>query len=240
MKGADERVAVVTGSTRGIGRAIADALLKEGFRVVVTARTARDVEERVNAYQKEFPGCVTGFLCDVRKYEQVQNLMAHAVETFGGLDVLVNNAGVGGFGNVDTLPIEKWRECIETNLTGVFYCCREAIPRMRQRGGGYIFNISSLAGKNAFPGATAYNASKFGLNGFSEALMQEVRYDNIKVSYIAPGSVDTQFSGRGTPKAGWALLPEDIARVVVDLLRHDPRSLPSYVEIRPSKPPKKS
>jgi len=240
MKGMSGKVAVVTGSTRGIGRAIAEALLKEGIRVVVTARTAQDVEERVKAYQEDFSGRVAGFPCDVRKYEQVKNLMAYAVETFGGLDILVNNAGVGGFGNVDTLPIEKWHECIDTNLTGVFYCCREAIGWMRKRGGGYILNISSLAGKNAFPGATAYNASKFGLNGFSEALMQEVRYDNIKVSYIAPGSVDTGFSGRGTPKTGWALLPEDVARVVIDLLHHNPRSLPSYVEIRPSKPPKKS
>jgi len=131
---------------------------------------------------------------------------------------------------------------LETNVTGVFLCSRAAIPRMRQSGGGYIVNLSSLAGKNAFPGATAYNASKFALNGMSEALMQEIRHDGIRVSYVMPGSVNTGFgSGAGPdPAQGWKLSAEDVARVVIDLLRHDTRSLPSAVEIRPSRPPKKS
>jgi NAD(P)-dependent dehydrogenase (short-subunit alcohol dehydrogenase family) len=138
------------------------------------------------------------------------------------------------------MTLEEWNTILETNVTGVFLCCRAAVPRMRTRGGGYIVNLSSLAGKNAFPQATAYNASKFALNGMSEALMQEVRHDGIRVSYVMPGSVNTYFNS-GTPNASmsWQLQPEDIARVVVDLLSHDARSLPSCVEIRPSKPPKK-
>ncbi|MFN4183003.1 MAG: SDR family oxidoreductase, partial [bacterium] len=241
MNSLEGKIGVVTGSTRGIGRAIVESFLKEGMRVVVTARNTREVEDVTQKLGAQYPGKVAGIPCDVRIYEQVRNLMDFTEKTFGGLDVLVNNAGVGGFGYVEELSIEQWNECIGTNLTGVFHCCKEAIPRMKKRGGGYIINISSLAGKNPFAGGAAYNASKFGLNGFSEALMQEVRYDNIKVSYIAPGSVNTSFGRSGTPggKSEWALFPEDIARVVVDLLHHHPRSLPSYVEIRPSKPPKK-
>jgi NAD(P)-dependent dehydrogenase (short-subunit alcohol dehydrogenase family) len=161
------------------------------------------------------------------------------VSEFAGLDILVNNAGIGLFGTVEEMSPEDFRSVLETNLFGVFYCCHEAIPLMKTRGGGYIINISSLAGTNAHPRMAAYNASKFGLNGFSEALMQEVRYDGIKVSYIMPGSVNTQFGGDapGAEKS-WQLLPSDIARVVVDLLHHDDRSLASRVEIRPSRPPK--
>ncbi len=159
---------------------------------------------------------------------------------FGGLDILVNNAGVGMFALVENMPAEDFRAVLETNLFGVYYFCHEAIPLLKQRGGGYIINISSLAGANPHPRMAAYNASKFGLNGFSEALMQEVRHDGIKVSYIMPGSVNTEFGGDspGEDKR-WQLQPEDIARVVIDLLHHDERSLPSRVEIRPSKPPRK-
>jgi NADP-dependent 3-hydroxy acid dehydrogenase YdfG len=128
---------------------------------------------------------------------------------------------------------------LETNLTGVFLASRGAIPRMRKRGGGYIFNVSSLAGKNAFPNGTAYNASKFAVNGLSEALMQEVRYDNIRVSYLMPGSVATEFGRGSTAKEGWALTADDVAEVVIDLLRSPARALYSRVEMRPSRPPKK-
>src|ERR1051325_11897159 len=138
-------------------------------------------------------GGVAGAVCDVRDYEEVQALFEHTVEEFGGVDVLVNNAGVGFFGTVEQMSPEDFRAVLETTLFGVFYCCHEAIPQMKRRGGGYIINISSLAGVNAHPQMSAYNASKFGLNGFSEALMQEVRHDRIKVSYIMPGSVNTHF-----------------------------------------------
>jgi NAD(P)-dependent dehydrogenase (short-subunit alcohol dehydrogenase family) len=180
-------------------------------------------------------------VADVSDYDEVKALFQHAVEEFGGVDILVNNAGIGKFGKLEETSPEDFRAVLETNLFGVFYCCHEAIPEMKRRGGGYIINISSLAGTNAHPKMTAYNASKFALNGLSEALMQEVRQDNIKVSYIMPGSVNTYFND-GKPDADntWELQPEDIARVVLDLLHHDERSLPSRVEIRPSKPPQKT
>jgi NAD(P)-dependent dehydrogenase (short-subunit alcohol dehydrogenase family) len=183
---------------------------------------------------------------DVREPADAQRLVDETVRRFGGLDVLVNNAGVGMFGNVADMSVDDWRRIIDTNLSGVFYCTRAALPELRRRGGGYIVNISSLAGKNAFTGGAAYCASKAGLNQFSEALMQEVRHDNIRVSYVMPGSVATGFggtSGGDDPStalgAGWKLAPEDVAKVVVDLISHDARSLASRVELRPSRPPRK-
>ncbi len=232
--------AIVTGSTKGIGRAIAEALVREGVNVCVSARHGDEVERAVAELSKIGEAQVTGAVCDVRDYDEVKALVAHAVEEFGGLDVLVNNAGIGHFSTVEEMSPEDFRAVLETNLFGVFYCCREAIPQMKRRGGGYIINISSLAGKNAHPRMAAYNASKFGLNGFSEALMQEVRHEGIRVSYIMPGSVNTYFgSDQPSAEKSWQLQPEDIARVVIDLLHHDERSLPSAVEIRPSRPPKK-
>ena len=234
------KVAIVTGSTKGIGRAIAETLVREGLNVCVSARKADEVERAVRELSDVGEGKVTGAVCDVRDYDEVKALFEHTVSEFGGVDVLVNNAGIGIFGRVDETEPEDFRAVIETNLFGVFYCCREAIPQMKKRGGGYIINISSLAGTNAHPQMAVYNASKFGLNGFSEALMQEVRHDGIKVSYIMPGSVNTHFGGDEPEESkSWQLQPSDIARVVVDLLHHDDRSLPSRVEIRPSRPPKK-
>lgn len=236
----DGKVAVVTGSTKGIGRAIAEALLEEGARVAVSARNAEEVSKVSGNFERAHAGRVLGRACDVRREGDVAGLFQATGEKWGGVDILVNNAGVGFFKKLEEMTLEEWNRIIETNLTGVFLCSRAAIPLMRGRGGGYIFNISSLAGKTSFPEASAYNASKFGLNGMSEALMQEVRYDGIRVSYIMPGSVSTYFNDQA-PKAGdeWKLEPGDVARVVVDLLRHDPRSLPSRVEMRPSRPPKK-
>ncbi|MDQ3803143.1 MAG: SDR family oxidoreductase [Acidobacteriota bacterium] len=234
------KTAIVTGGTKGIGRAIAEALLGEGMNVCIGARSMEEIGRAVRELDAENEGRVTGAACDVRSYEEVEALVAHAVEEFGGVDVLVNNAGVGLFKTVEETSPEEFRAVLETNLFGVFYCCRAALPEMKRRGGGYIVNISSLAGANPHPRMAAYNASKFGLNGFSEALMQEVRHDGVKVSYVMPGSVNTEFGG-DTPSAekSWQLQPEDVARVVVDLLRHDERSLPSRVEMRPSRPPKK-
>jgi NAD(P)-dependent dehydrogenase (short-subunit alcohol dehydrogenase family) len=231
--------AIITGSTKGIGRAIAEALVREGMNVCVSARSEEEVERAVGELGDAGAGRVTGAVCDVRNYEEVRALFEHTVAEFGGVDVLVNNAGIGLFQSVEEMSPEDFRAVLETNLNSVFYCCHEAIPLMRERGGGYIVNISSLAGANPHPRMAAYNASKFALNGFSEALMQEVRHERIKVSYIMPGSVNTYFGG-DTPSAeqSWQLQPADVARVVLDLLRHDERSLPSRVEIRPSMPPK--
>lgn len=234
------KAAIVTGGTRGIGRAIAEALVREGASVCISARNVEELEQAVSELGDAGDGGVTGVACDVRSEEEVRAMFEHAAAEFGGLDVLVNNAGIGLFKNVEETTPEEFRSVIETNLCGVFYCCREAVPLMRERGGGYVINISSLAGANPHPKMSAYNASKFALNGFSEAFMQEVRHDRIKVSYVMPGSVNTSFGG-DTPdeSKSWQLRPEDIARVVLDLLAHDERSLPSRVEIRPSRPPKK-
>ena len=234
------KTAIVTGATKGIGRGIAEALVRAGVNVSISARKEAEVESTVGELSKLGEADVSGTVCDVRELDEVRALIAHTVTEFGGIDILVNNAGIGIFESVEKMSPEDFRAVLETNLFGVFYCCHEAIPVMKKRGGGYIINISSLAGTNAHPQMAAYNASKFGLNGFSEALMQEIRHDGIKVSYIMPGSVKTEFGGDETSEAkSWQLQPEDIARVVLDLLHHNERSLPSRVEIRPSKPPKK-
>ncbi len=236
----DQRVAVVTGGSRGIGRAIAESLVRSGANVAITARSENDLSNATAQLNEIGPGKASGYVCDVRNYEQVKSLFANIAGDLGGIDILINNAGVGIFAPVESMDVADFRAVLETNVFGVFYCCHEAIPLMKQRGGGYIINISSLAGTNAHPEMAAYNASKFGLNGFSEALMQEVRQDKIKVSYIMPGSVNTEFGGDepGDEKS-WQLQPDDVARVVIDLLEHPDRSLPSRVELRPSRPPKK-
>lgn len=233
------KVAVVTGGTRGIGRAIAAALLSQGGDVLICGRSGSEAERVAAELGRPGPGKCAGTACDVRQFDQVEAMLGRVVQVFGGLDVLVNNAGIAGKGAVADIPLDLWRAVLDTNLTGVFYCCRAAIPWMRKRGGGFIINISSLAGVNPIPNLSVYNASKFGLVGFSDAFMQEIRHDGIRVSTILPGSVDTEFGGRSPGLESWRLAPEDVARVVVQLLSHDPRSLPSRVEIRPSMPPKK-
>jgi 3-oxoacyl-[acyl-carrier protein] reductase len=233
--------AVVTGGTRGIGYAIADALLAQGFSVLICGTNQKGVDGAVHRLAAVHGDSIAGSVCDVRKYENVRTLMLDATQRYGGPDVLINNAGIGKFSSVEKLTPEDWCATIETNLSGMFYCCHEAIPLMKKRGGGYIINIGSLAGRNFFPGGAAYSASKAGLIGFSEALMQEVRYDHIRVSYIMPGSVETEFAGSSPmpdPSKTWKILPKDIAEVVIHLLKSDPRALSSRVEIRPSEPKK--
>lgn len=242
MQTLKDKVAVVTGGTRGIGFSIAEALAREGSKVYLCGRDGAAAKKAAGEIGRSSGADrVEGVAADVRRYEDCRKLIHGAAERFGGLDVLVNNAGVGIFKPVDQLAPEDWDTVIGTNLSGVFYCCREAIPLMRKQGGGYIFNISSLAGVNAFPGGSSYNASKFGLNGFSEAMMQEIRYDGIRVSYIMPGSVDTDFAVAPGSKAreGWKLTGEDIAKAVIDLYKFPARALASRVELRPSQPPRK-
>jgi 3-oxoacyl-[acyl-carrier protein] reductase len=234
------KTAIVTGGSRGIGRAIAESLVRNGVQVIATARNKNDLAQAVKDLNTFAAVKAIGAVCDVRDYEQVKALFRDTVIPAGGPDILINNAGIGIFGTVEEMSPEDFKSVVETNLFGTYYCCHHAIPLMKKRGGGYIFNISSLAGTNAHPRMAAYNASKFGLNGFSEALMQEVRHDGIRVSYIMPGSVNTEFGGdEPSPERSWQLQPEDIAQVVLDLLHQPERSLPSRVEIRPSKPPRK-
>lgn len=234
------KTAVVTGGTKGIGRAVAESLVRSNANVVISARSNVEVVSIVGELNELHNGRAAGFVCDVRDHEQVKALFNRTLTTFQGVDFLINNAGVGLFGSVEEISPEDFLTVIETNLVGVYYCCHEAIPLLKQRGGGYIFNISSLAGANPHPRMAAYNASKFGLNGFSEALMQEVRHDNIKVSYIMPGSVNTEFGGdEPSDEKSWQLQPEDVAHVVMDLLAYPDRALPSRIELRPTKPPKR-
>lgn len=231
----ENKVALVTGATRGIGRAIAKMLLREGASVAICGRNPDSVTRSVAELATEAPGKVIGKVADVKHYEQVHALFEFVDREFGGLDFLVNNAGVGKFAKVSDISVEEWHATLDTNLTGVFYCSREALFRFGNRGGGYIVNISSLAGKNAFAGGAAYNASKFGLNGFSEALMLDARYDNIRVSTIMPGSVATDF-GAGELGSDWKIWPEDVAQIVRALLVMPDRTLISRVEVRPSRP----
>ncbi len=234
------KVALVTGGSRGIGLAIARTLLERGARVAITATSDSTLRNGLREL-RSIGGdeAVLALRADVRRYEEVEQAVKDAVARFGGLDILINNAGVGIFRSVADMSLEQWHQVIDTNLTGVFYCCRAAIPHLRAGGTGWIINVSSLASKNAFQEAAAYCASKAGLNAFSEALMQEVRHDGIRVAYVMPGSVRTEFSGRTLGDDEWKLAPDDVAQVVGDLLAHPPRSLPSSVEIRPARPPKK-
>lgn len=234
------KIAVVTGATKGIGFAIAEKLLEAGARVFICARSKTELKRALDDLRRK--GEAEGETCDVRSEDQVRMMLEEAERVFGGLDILVNNAGIGIIGKtVEEMSGDEFRQTLETNLFGVFYACHYAVPMLKKRGaGGYIINISSLAGQNAHPRMAAYNASKFGLNGFSEALMQEVREDRIKLSYICPGSVNTYFGGdKPSEDQAWQLQPEDIAQVVLDLLEMNERALPSKIEIRPSKPPKK-
>ncbi len=231
------KIAVVTGGTKGIGKAVAESLLENGATVFICARKKNEIKEAQEHLSRL--GKVEGEVCDVRSEAQVKVMLNECKRLFGRVDILINNAGVGFFGEtVEEISPDDFRVTIETNLLGVFYACHYAIPLMKERDGGYIINISSLAGQNAHPKMAAYNASKFGLNGFSEALMQEVRQDDIKVSYVCPGSVNTEFGGDTISKEkAWQLQPGDVAQAILDLLKHDSRSLPSKVELRPSKPP---
>ncbi len=232
-----QKVAIVTGGSRGIGFAIARALRQEGASVAITGTDP----DRLAAAARELGdgGSVLGVRADVRLHAEVEALFATVTASFGGVDILINNAGVGAFRPVAETTVEEWQRTIDTNLTGVFYCCHAALPIMTRRGGGWIINISSLASKNPFVNGAAYCASKSALNAFSEALMQEVRHDGVRVAYVLPGSVNTGFGGMTNTKADWALMPDDVAQVVVHLIAHPSRSLPSRVEIRPAQPPRK-
>jgi len=231
------KAAIVTGGSRGIGLAIAEALVDRGAAVVVAARGPADVERAAAALGSRGHGAARGVVADVRSEADCERLIAAAVEAFGRLDILINNAGIGEFVNVEEMTTAAWRAQLATNLDGVFFCCRAAIPHLK-RSGGWIINVASLAARNAFAGGAAYNASKFGLLGFTEALMLEVRHAGIRVSCVMPGSVATEFGSEAPGGADWKLHSEDVARAVVDLLAYPARALPSRVELRPTRPPK--
>lgn len=237
--GNDGRVALVTGGSRGIGRAIVEALAGDGWRVYFCSRNPDSVAEALEGYSGRFGDRVAGRAVDVREQAQVDDFVVWVDGAAGRIDCLVNNAGLGKFGPVDEITGDEWREVVQTNLDGCFYFLRAVAPIMKREGGGYVFNVASLAAKNPFAGGAAYNASKFGLLGLSDAAMLDLRHDGIRMSVIMPGSVETEFHRRRRDDTSWMLGPEDVARTVTDLLAYPDRALPSRVELRPSQPPKK-
>jgi NAD(P)-dependent dehydrogenase (short-subunit alcohol dehydrogenase family) len=227
------KVALITGGSRGIGLGIASALAAQGMAVGITGRDERSLDTA----RKKLGTDAIALRADVQNERDAAKAIEDTVAQFGGLDVLVNNAGVGAFAPIADMTPSSWRQVMQTSLDGVFYCCHAAIPHLRRRGGGWIINISSLASTNPSKGSAAYCASKAGLNAFTDALMQEVRYDNIRVSAVLPGSVSTGFAFRGSGgEADWKIAPEHIAGVVLGLITFPSRSLPSRVDVRPARP----
>lgn len=234
----DSKIALVTGGSKGIGLAIARSLLGAGAKVAICGRNVEILEGAAASLAESFGADrVAAIGADVSKLEDVRALIAAVKERFGGLDILVNNAGLGVFKSVGELSPTEWHLMLDTNLSGVYYCCHEALPLLQQSKSAFIINIGSLAGRNAFAGGAGYNATKFGLLGFSEALMLDHRHEGIRVTCVMPGSVDTEFGHSGTGKP-WKIQPEDIAETVLHLLALPERTLVSKVEVRPSQPPK--
>ena len=234
-----KKVAFITGGSSGIGLGVAEALLKEGYRVAITSRSAERAEEVASSLRTQFGHAVSAFALDVRNYEQQVNVLKTVVARWGRLDVVIANAGVGHFANIEDISLDIWSETIDTNLTGPFYTIKAALPFLKESK-GYIITISSLAGTNFFNNGAAYNASKFGLTGFTQAVMLDLRDKGIKVSTIMPGSVATAFDNHVVDASdSWKIQKEDIGALVVDLLQMHPRTLPSKIEVRPSCPPKK-
>ncbi|HXO29176.1 MAG TPA: SDR family oxidoreductase [Thermoanaerobaculia bacterium] len=239
--GGDGKVAIVTGGSRGIGRAVVEALLGAGYRVYFGSRTQDSVTRAQAELRDRHGAAASGRPLDVRRQEQVDAFVEWVIADAGRIDCLVNNAGLGAFGPVYGLSGDQWREVLETNLSGAFYCIRAVAARMKEQGAGWIFNIGSLASKNAMVGGAAYNASKFGLLGLSEAAMLDLRQFGVRVAAILPGSVETSFghpSVRGGDQS-WMLAPEDVAAMILHLLSYPDRAMPSLVEMRPTRPPKR-
>ncbi|RMF29856.1 MAG: SDR family oxidoreductase [Bacteroidetes bacterium] len=233
------KTAFITGGTKGIGRGIAEALLLEGFNVVITGRQAETAAKTAQELQGMGVGAALGLAADVRDFEAQKEAVNKALQAFGSLDVVVANAGVGHFGSIETLSPAQWHEVIDINLTGVFYTVKATLDALK-KSKGYLITIASLAGTNFFAGGSAYNASKFGLVGFTQAVMLDLRHQGIKVTTLMPGSVATYFNNhQPNPQDAWKIQPEDLGQIVVDLLKLPQRTLPSKIEVRPLQPPKK-
>lgn len=230
------KVVLITGGSKGIGYGVAEALINEGANVAITSRAQKAADEAVKLLKKLGKGDAVAIEADVRDANAQQKAVEAVVKKWGSLDVLIANAGLGYFGNIETLTAEQWHETIDTNLTGVFYSIKASIAELK-KSKGYIITMASLAGTNFFAGASAYNASKFGLVGFTQAVMLDLRSHGIKVTTIMPGSVATEFNGgQANAEDAWKIQPEDIGQIVVDLLKMHPRTLPSKIEVRPSVP----
>ena len=237
MENYKSKVALITGGSKGIGYGVAEALLKLGMKVAITSRSLKSAEKAATQLKNIGSGEVLALEADVKDYKSQEKAVKKIISNWGQLDVLIANAGVGHFASIDELKIEDWQDTIDTNLTGVFYSIKSSLDSLK-KSEGYIITISSLAGTNFFAGGTAYNASKFGVTGFTQAAMLDLRKHGIKVSTIMPGSVATHFNGHEPNKEdAWKIQKEDIGELVVDLLKMNPRTLPSKIEVRPSMPP---
>jgi 3-oxoacyl-[acyl-carrier protein] reductase len=236
METLENKTILITGGSKGIGYGIAEVLLKANAKVAVTSRTQSAADEAASLLKKIGSGEVIGIESDVRNAASQKRAVDQLIQAWGKLDVLVANAGLGYFESIETLTAEQWQETIDTNLTGVFHSVKASIPALK-KSKGYIITIASLAGTNFFAAGSAYNASKFGLVGFSQAIMLDLRGYGIKVTTIMPGSVATHFNGgHPDPEDSWKIQPEDIGQMVLDLLKMHPRTLPSKIEVRPAIP----
>ncbi|SFZ89294.1 NADP-dependent 3-hydroxy acid dehydrogenase YdfG [Flaviramulus basaltis] len=241
MKSLKNKTALITGGTKGIGYATALSLLNEGINVVITSRnesSAIEAANQVNSSKKTEAKAI-GIEADVKDFDSQQKAVAKVLGYFNQLDIVIANAGIGHFASIEDLTLEQWQETIDTNLTGVFYSIKSSVEALK-KSEGYFITISSLAGTNFFANGSAYNASKFGVTGFTQAAMLDLRKHNIKVSTIMPGSVATHFNGHiPNDNDAWKIQGEDIGELVVDLLKMNPRTLPSKIEVRPTMPPSK-
>jgi 3-oxoacyl-[acyl-carrier protein] reductase len=236
MENIANKVALITGGTKGIGYGVAESLMNENVNVAITGRTKASADEAAAKLNRIGKGEAIGFAADVRKLSDQQKAVDGVIKKWGQLDILVANAGIGYFSSIETLTEDQWQETIDTNLTGVFNSVKASLEAVK-KAKGYIITMASLAGINFFAGATAYNASKFGLVGFTQALMLDIRNYGVKVTTILPGSVATNFNNnQPSERDAWKIQPEDIGQIVVDLLKMNPRTLPSKIEVRPSIP----
>lgn len=236
MQNLENKTVLITGGSKGIGYGIAETLIREKMRVAITSRSQKAADDAAAQLNKAGRGEAMGIEADVRNFKSQEKAVARVIEKWGNLDVLIANAGIGHFGSIETLSPEQWQETIDTNLTGVFYSVKASLEHLK-KSQGYIITIASLAGTNFFAGGSAYNASKFGLVGFTQAMMLDVRQAGIRVTTIMPGSVATYFNNHEpSPGDAWKIQPEDIGQMVADLLHMHPRTLPSKIEVRPSMP----
>lgn len=231
-----DKVVLITGGSKGIGYGLAESLVRQSCKVAITSRSGDAAEKAAKSLNAISNGSAIGIQADVRSLADQQNAVNTVVKKWNRLDVMIANAGVGHFGSIESLTVEQWQETIDTNLTGVFFSVKASLDVLK-KSRGYIITIASLAGTNFFAGASAYNASKFGLVGFSQAVMLDIRNYGIKVTTIMPGSVATNFNNHEPSDAdAWKIQPEDIGQIVVDLLKMNPRTLPSKIEVRPALP----
>ena len=241
MKKLENKVALITGGTKGIGFGIAEALMKRGIDVAITGRNknkSSEAAKKLNDISSTKARAI-GLIGDVTDFNSIQKAVDDTIKKFRKLDIVVANAGLGHFASIEELTIEQWQETIDTNLSGAFYTIKASVDALKVSK-GYFITISSLAGTNFFAHGSAYNASKFGLTGFTQAVMLDLRKHDIKVSTIMPGSVATYFNGHTpNPSDAWKIQSEDIGELVVDLIKMNPRTLPSKIEVRPTMPPSK-